>query len=170
MPCDGVPRCYEPLTDEHLHHLVTLAVPIFETLFDNRPDGSGRYRGRLLMLALCQGAALHRVNGQHGVKDLDVWGFFHTHPDGEFPPRWHQSCDFGPSSLGFSPHDPGYTGRRVDVLGRSIGVRDEEDALAAVRRYLGSHATETADLLAQRPVIALHPAPLFGVEVWPVGL
>lgn len=80
MPSDGVPRCYEPVTDDHLRRLAQLALPVFEGLFDRRPETFGRYRGRLLMLALCQGAAQHRVDGRHGVKDLDVWGLLPTTP------------------------------------------------------------------------------------------
>lgn len=41
-------------------------------LFERNPRGSGRYAGRLLGRALCQGAALHYVNGKNGVKDFDV--------------------------------------------------------------------------------------------------
>lgn len=169
MPCDGVARCHQPITDAHLHRLADLAMSEFEGLFTRRLNTSGRYRGRLLMLALCQGAALHRVDGQHGVKDIDVWGFFRRHLDGPFPARWRRVRDFGPSTLGYHPDDAGYTGRRIDVLGRSVEVLSGEDALAAVRRYLATTPTRTAWYLAQRPVIALHPAPLFGMQVWPVG-
>lgn len=168
MPCDGVSRCCEPITDEHLLRLAQLALPVFEGLFDRRPDTSGRYRGRLLLLALCQGAAQHRVDGHHGVKDLDVWGFFRSHPDGRFPVRWRRTCDFGPSALGYHPDDTGYAGRRVDVLGRSIEVEAGEDEAGAVRRYFAGARTQTAWRLSQRPVIALHPTSLFGLQVWPV--
>jgi hypothetical protein len=44
-------------------------------LFARNPDGSGRYAGRLLCRALCQGAALHYVNEKNGVKDFDIWSF-----------------------------------------------------------------------------------------------
>ena len=33
-------------------------------------------RARVLAVALCQGAALHYVDGKNGVKDFDVWTFF----------------------------------------------------------------------------------------------
>lgn len=168
MPCNGVPRCYEPVTDEHLQRLTQTTLPVFEHLFDRRPASAGRYKGRLIMLALCQGAALHRINGQHGVKDLDVWGFFRTHPGGPFPVRSRWSRDFGLSSLGYHPDDTGYAGRRVDILGRSIDAPDGEDVLISVRRYLTAKPTKTAWHLAQRPVIALHPTPFFGTQVWPV--
>jgi hypothetical protein len=34
-----------------------------------------------------QGAALHYVNGQNGIKDFDVWSFYAQYDDWPFPPR-----------------------------------------------------------------------------------
>lgn len=45
-------------------------------LFARHPHGAGRYAGRLLCRALCQGAALHYLDGKNGVKDFDVWSFY----------------------------------------------------------------------------------------------
>jgi hypothetical protein len=58
-----------------LRRLAALAADAEAELFRRNPDGSGRYAGRLLGRALCQGAALHYVNGRNGVKDFDVWSF-----------------------------------------------------------------------------------------------
>jgi hypothetical protein len=59
-----------------LLRLAALAAEAEAELFVRRPRGSGRYAGRLLGRALCQGAALHHVNGKNGVKDFDVWSFY----------------------------------------------------------------------------------------------
>jgi len=45
-----------------LHRLATLAADAEAELFRRNPQGSGRYAGRLLGRALCQGAALHYVS------------------------------------------------------------------------------------------------------------
>jgi hypothetical protein len=55
-----------------------------------------RDAGRLLGRALCQGAALHYVNGKNGVRDFDVWSFYARHDDWPFPARWRGTGDFGP--------------------------------------------------------------------------
>ena len=52
-----------------LLRLVALAADAEAELFGRNPHGSGRYAGRLLGRALCQGAALHYVS-KKGVKDL----------------------------------------------------------------------------------------------------
>jgi hypothetical protein len=67
---------FERITKADLRPLAALALDYFNDLFERRPHPSGGFRGRLLLLALCQGAALHYVDGSHGVKDFDVWGFF----------------------------------------------------------------------------------------------
>ncbi len=52
------------------------------------PRGAGRYAGRLVCRALCQGAALHYLDGTNGVKDFDVWSFYAERGDGPFPYGW----------------------------------------------------------------------------------
>jgi hypothetical protein len=82
-----------------LRRLAALAADAEAELFRRNPDGSGRYAGRLLGRALCQGAALHYVNGRNGVKDFDVWSFYAQYDDWPFPARWRGTRDFGPSKL-----------------------------------------------------------------------
>jgi hypothetical protein len=71
-----------------LLQLAALAADAEAELFRKNPDGSGRYAGRLLGRALCQGAALHYLNGHNGVKDFDVWSFYAQYDDWPFPVRW----------------------------------------------------------------------------------
>ena len=51
---------------------------------------------------LAQGAAQHLVDGQHGVKDFDVWTFYSADDPATFPwkgPR-KKHVDFGESAHG----------------------------------------------------------------------
>lgn len=59
-----------------LRRLAELAADAEAELFGRNRQGSGRYAGRLLGRALCQGAAVHYVDGRNGVKDFDVWSFY----------------------------------------------------------------------------------------------
>jgi len=79
-----------------LLRLAALAADAEADLFRRNPQGSGRYAGRLLCRALCQGAALHYVNKRNGVKDFDVWSFYAQYDDWPFPARWRGTRDFGP--------------------------------------------------------------------------
>src|SRR5260221_12970021 len=63
-----------------LHHLAPIAAGVEADLFARRRDGSGRYAGRPLCRALCQGAALHYVEHKNGVNDFDVWSFYGAAP------------------------------------------------------------------------------------------
>ncbi|MBA2471799.1 MAG: hypothetical protein H0V41_05980 [Pseudonocardiales bacterium] len=96
----------------------------------------------MLLVALCQGAALHYLNGRTGVKDLDVYTFYSSHPVGPFPYRWPRPpCDFGSSELGRHPEDIGFVGRHVDLMGRSLDVPVNADSIEAVRHYLRHNRT-----------------------------
>src|SRR5262245_43936354 len=72
-------RSLEKITDSDLERLCELAQSDLRSLFERRPQLGRLYAERLLCIALCQGAALHYVDGRNGVKDFDVWSFFASH-------------------------------------------------------------------------------------------
>jgi len=153
-----------------LLRLAALAADAEAELFRRNPGGSGRYAGRLLGRALCQGAALHYVNGQNGVKDFDVWSFYAQYDDWPFPPRWRGTRDFGPSRFGRYPGDPPrYVRRRVDLLGRSFLVEPDADPAEVIRNYLATRQTRSAKELAAKAVVLLCPESRVGEIVWPVA-
>jgi hypothetical protein len=140
-------------------------------LFARNPQGSGRYAHRLLGRALCQGAAVHNVNRQNGVKDFDVCSFSAQLDDWPFPPLWRGTRDFGPSKFGRYPGDPApYSGRRVDMLGRSLPAAPGADPADAIRGYLAAGRTESAKRLAAKAVVLIDQRDRAGEVVWPVDL
>jgi len=154
-----------------LLRLAALAAEAEAELFRRHQRGSGRYAGRLLGRALCQGAALHYVNGKNGVKDFDVWSFYAQHGDWPFPARWRGTRDFGPSKFGRYPADPPrYTGRRVDLLGRSLPVAPGTDPAHAIRDYLAAGRTTSARALAAKAAVLIDPAHRAGEIVWPTDV
>jgi hypothetical protein len=162
-------RSYETIGVDDLRRLARIALADLDDLFTRMPQSWGHYRNRMLLLAFCQGAALHYVAGGHGVKDFDVWAFFRAHPSGPFPWRRNGARDFGPSRFGRHPGMPRFAGRRVDVWGRSIEAQPTEDGVGALRRYLFEGNTESARRLAERPVVAIGEGPDFGRVIWPAA-
>jgi hypothetical protein len=161
-------RSLAPIDRSDLLRLAALAGETEAGLFARHPHGAGRYAGRLLCRALCQGAALHFLDGMNGVKDFDVWSFYAALDDGPFPYRWRGTADFGPSKFGRYPGDPpSYTGRRVDFLGRSLPVPPDADPATALRDYLSTTHTATAKALAAKAVILISPGRSVGQCVWP---
>jgi hypothetical protein len=71
-----------------LLRLAALAARAEAELFARHADGAGRYAGRLAWRALCQGAALHYLDGKNGVKDFDVWSSCAALGDRPVPYRW----------------------------------------------------------------------------------
>jgi hypothetical protein len=167
MPTDS-DRSLERIEIADLLRLAVLAAGAEAELFKRNPQGSGRYAGRLLGRALCQGAALHYVNGSNGVKDFDVWSFYAEYDDWPFPARWRGTRDFGPSKFGRFPGDPPrYSGRRVDFLGRSLPVRPDVDPAVALRSYLADRRTSSAKALAAKAAVLIAPENRVGEIVWP---
>jgi hypothetical protein len=64
-----------------LLRLAKLAADVEAGLLARHPYGAGRYAGRLVCRALCQGAALHYLDERNGVKDFDVWSFYAARDD-----------------------------------------------------------------------------------------
>lgn len=169
MSSGDLGRSLAPIDSGVLLRLAELATDAERELFLRNPRGSGRYSGRLLCRALCQGAALHYVNGSNGVKDFDVWSFYAEIDDWPFPSRWRGTRDFGPSKFGRYPGDPPhYEGRLVDLFGRSLPVQSDTDPTGALRRYLTAGRTRTAEALAAKAVVLIAPRNRAGEIVWPV--
>lgn len=123
MPRDE-PRSYHRITRGVLDRLSVIAAEDREDRFSRHPRWAV-YRDRVLCVALCQGAALHYVDGCNGVKDLDVYTFYAAHEVGPFPPRWPLE-----RRLELAP----FRGRYVDLMGRSVRERVDADPLDALRR------------------------------------
>src|SRR4051794_34118081 len=118
-------RSYERVTSRHLTRLARIAASDRAARFARKPRWQV-YENRIICVALCQGAALHYVDGKNGVKDFDVWTFYAEHIEGPFPYRWTTTADFGESRFGRRESEPDgrqYKGRRVDLIGRSLPER-----------------------------------------------
>ncbi len=161
-------RSPERIVRNDLVRLVGLAAEAERSLFKRRPRGAGRYAGRLLCRALCQGGALHYLDGKTGVKDFDVWSFYAELDDGPFPYRWRGTADFGPSRFGRWPYDPSsFQGRRVDFLGRSLPAELSADPAEVLHEYLLSKCSDSAKELAGKAVVLIDPIGRLGEIVWP---
>jgi hypothetical protein len=162
-------RSYEKITQRDLARLSELAAADRADRFTRRPRWRV-YESRIIAVALCQGAALHYVNGANGIKDFDVWTFYADHAEGPFPYRWTTRADFGPSRFGrrdSEPYKETYDGRRVDFIGRSLPEPEGVDAVAALTRYLSQPQTGSARCLAEKAIVVIDPRELRGQVLWP---
>jgi ankyrin repeat protein len=160
-------RSLERVGIDDLRLLGALAARDRTELFFRNP-GTGRlYADRLFAVALCQGAALHYLDGATGVKDFDVWSFYTESPVRRFPPRRRARADFGDPRFGVSLDSPHFIGRRVDLIGRSIRGADPADPVGSLQRYLATARSQSARLLARKAVILIEPAHLLGTVAWP---
>ena len=162
-----MPRSYEPIETTDLKRLGQLAADDRADLFKRKPETGRLYSDRLFAVALCQGGALHYLDGKNGIKDLDVWSFFKSNSERQFPYRRRAELDFGDPKFGQYKSTSSFVGCKVDHIGRAISDTDYSDPVAVLRRYLRNGVTESARRLAEKAVILIEPAHLFGTVVWP---
>lgn len=164
MPRPHSSRSYEKITRQDLKKLAVLEVADREDFFARRPRWRV-YANRVLCVALCQGAALHYLDGTTGVKDFDIWTFYAAHPTG-FPYRRRAHADFGSPKFGRSRED--YVGRRVDFFARALPSRPSSDPVEALQRYFLEARSGSARKLAEKAAIIVEPTPLLASIAWPM--
>jgi hypothetical protein len=150
-------RSYKVIKVTDLRRLALIARKDQIEFFENHPEWARLYSGRKICIALCQGAALHYIDGSTGINDFDVYTFYRKHPAKDLYPKRIKSYDFGNAKFGQSQDKPEFIGRRVDCLVRSIDAAKAEDVEILIQRYLTGSKTETARLLAAKAVILLEP-------------
>jgi hypothetical protein len=80
------------------------------------------------------------------------------------------TADYGPSKFGRYPDDPpSFTGRRVDLLGRSLDVPLDAEPATVLRDYFSAARTRSAKELAAKAVVLINPEQLAGKVVWPAA-
>lgn len=165
-----IQRSYKKITNADLLRLGKIAFLDHEGLFRRRPLAGQLYRGQLLVLALCQGAAQHYIDDKTGIKDFDIWSFYKASSVKQFPPRRRGVLDFGDPKFGKSEESPQFIGRRVDHMGRSISDADFSNPVAVLQRYLRNGRTKSSRCLAHKAVVLIKPDNLLGKVIWPEGL
>jgi hypothetical protein len=164
-------RSYERITKRDLARLADIARADREGIFERNPRWA-LDRKRLLCVALCQGAALHFVDGKNGVKDFDVWTFFSASPKRPYPDPslYHRirHVDYGESRFGARDDNrfPGYEGRSVDLLSDSLPVGPSADPIKAIQDWLSRPTRDSPRFLAQKAVVLIDPPPLRGRVAW----
>ena len=66
-------RSLKPINNEDLKRLANIAKEDRIDLFSRILELGELYKDRIICTALCQGAALHYLDGKNGIKDFDVW-------------------------------------------------------------------------------------------------
>jgi len=163
-----IDRSLEPLTKEDLKDLYMGSV---QRLHEYFIQGQGVKWKELydiekpLAVALCQGAAMHYHDGVNGIKDFDVW-FFYPFKQKHLPYRTIWNWDYKKPKFGKHPSIPGYTGRTVDVLVRSIKNFTKNDPVRTIHNFLQYENTASSRELAKKAVVMLAPDSLLGKVVW----
>ena len=154
---DSESRTFEKITRRDLSKLLTVGKNVESRFFDNNPH-LARFRNKLVLIALCQGAADHYCDGTTGIDDYDLWFFYEHLRDIRMPPRGY-----------LRKIHPGlncYKDKRVDVMRRSASAFKKGDVKASISRYLTNPINPTPRCLSQKAVIGLCPPEVMGEKLW----
>ena len=163
-----IERSLEPLTKNNLKELYAGSVKRLSEYFIT---GQGRKWQHLydveqpLSVALCQGGAMHYHDKVNGIKDFDVW-FFYPFNEKHLPYRSIWNWDYKNPKFGRHPSIPGYSGRKVDVLVRSIKNYSKQNPVKTIHQFLQYENTSTSKELAKKGVVMLYPESLLSKVVW----
>jgi hypothetical protein len=161
-------RSFERITRTDLKKLARLARAERDDFFGRHNEWAILYRKRIVCTALCQGAALHYINGTTGVSEFNVWTFYAEHPEATFPFQQISKLDFGKSKFGQDAVNPeAYQGRRVESQGRSLDCKPDDDPIEVLQHYLKGGETPSARELREKAVVLLEPERFLGYVVWP---
>lgn len=156
-------RINRPVGIAELRTLTEFAMAEESDFFIRNPHLVAPYRDRLLMVALCQGAALQYLGRGDGVKDFDVHFFYAQNPEKLrlSRPVKRITADIG-----------AFRGIGVDFLRaavpRTAPGLDASETVRAIRVYLERAPTPRPRHLKKKAVIGLHPDDVFGQQVWPM--
>tara|TARA_R110002095_G_scaffold180525_1_gene158005 strand:+ start:874 stop:1386 length:513 start_codon:yes stop_codon:yes gene_type:complete len=163
-----IERSLEPLTLNDLEELYSGSV---DCLNDYFIEGKGVKWQELydieqpLAVALCQGGAMHYYDKVNGIKDFDVW-FFYPFNKKHLPYRTIWNWDYDNPKFGQHPDMLVYSGRKVDVIVRSIKNYVDNDPVNTIYHYLDYENTSSSTELARKAVVLLYPDSQLGRVVW----
>lgn len=162
QPIDsGTSYIDQPVTARELRDLARLAAVEAAAFFVRNPHLSEHYQQRLILVALCQGAALQYIGCGRGVKDFDIHFFYAQNPKKKILSRATKEVY---ACIGDFPVLPVHFMRAV--MPETQPCLEAEAAIQAVQEFLRNKPTTRAYHLSKKAVIGLYPAEMFGIEIW----
>ena len=151
------------VTQDELQDLATLAIAEEKAFFERNPHLIEFYRQRLILVALCQGAALQYLGCGYGVKDFDIHFFYAQNPN---KPRLSRAVKSYYVDVGAFPNVS------IDFI-RTVVPKAQphlkpEVAIQTIQEFLHSKPTSNAWHLSQKAVIGLYPDEVFEEQIWPL--
>lgn len=152
----------QPVTSNELLSLAKLAIAEEEAFFTRNSHLVEPYRKRLILAALCQGAALQYLGCGYGVKDFDVHFFYAQNPNKRRLTRKVKREYACVAAFSEMPIDF----IRTTIPGTQPHT-EPEVAIQTVQEFLRSKPTPNACHLSQKAVIGLYPHEVFAEQIWP---
>ena len=110
-------------------------------------------------ICLCQGGAVHYLDGKNGIHDFDVFLIFDKAQTPRYPHRTIHKLDYGTNKFGKAqkPEYSHFVGRKVDILGSSISFKQDQTPQDAIRGWLKGKKSIRPKCLAEKAIIGIEP-------------
>ena len=155
--------CYinKPVTMKELRCLAKHARMEEKAFFARNPCLVEPYQQRLILVALCQGAALQFLGCGYGVKDFDIHFFYAQNQD-----KLRLSRAVKP----YKANVGDFSNAQIDYI-RTVVPNAQphlkpDSAIQTVQKFLRRKPTSNAYHLSQKAVIGLYPDEVFGKQIW----
>jgi hypothetical protein len=152
----------KPVSKRELRDLSFLANEEESAFFERNKHLIKPYRSRLVLAALCQGAALHYIGQGYGIKDFDIHYFYRQNPK---KPKLSRTVYNITANVG------GFSAASVDfirtVIPHRVCQKINQGRIGLIRCFLSLAPTDNAKKLSQKAVVAIWPDDIFGAIIWP---
>lgn len=150
--------------ERELHALVGLAIDEEQRFFERNRHLVEPYRDRLMVAALCQGAALQYLGIGYGVHDFDIHFFYRQNPAKPRLSRTVRRIIVDVGAFHAVPVDFIRT-----VVPARLCERGPQEPQNLLRAFLKRAPTANARHLAEKAVVGLTPTRFFKHVVWKPG-
>ena len=157
----GKTYIHQPVGSSELRALAELATAEEAAFFERNPHLELSYRGRLIAVGLCQGAALQYLGRGYGVNDFDLHFFYRQNPRKPKLTRARKRVFADVGTFDNVPVDFLRT-----VVPSRVHVPKRAAAVEILRAFLRQAPTLNSRYLAKKAVVGLFPRELFGIVVW----
>lgn len=165
MDNKSLERTYDKITESDLKEMKQCGLDELERFLILVGNGKySIYKDRLIAICLCQGAALHFIDGKNGIKDIDIWMFFREDAEIKIPAI--RNC-MKSKYLNFQRIGE----KKVDFLKKMIPSKHwDKSEIITIQHYLSNNNNSTPNFLKHKPVVVLYPDEYFGKTIWPKNI
>jgi hypothetical protein len=155
----------KPVTEKELRDLQTFALEEEKDFFARNPHSVHSYKDRMVLIALCHGAALQYLGNGNGVESFDIFFFYQKNPKS---PRISKAKKKEVKNVG------DFKNMQINfmrtVIYPYLFEKNRNNIVKVIQDYLTGDITRNSSNISKGAVIGLYPEKYFQTVFWPQNL